>query len=357
MKKLLAALTSIVLAGVTVAGCSVGSGASSGNQAANGKQAFGENVQILPANQKVHDFLKGKRVAFVPILYKGYDLTQNWGSTMQRTFGNLGADFQVYDPNFSSDKMLNIIDDLIARHAADVLVLQNGNLGLLDSAIKKAQRAGIYTVVLNMMSGQLGDAFVGVDVLNAAHEITRRAVDDCRKRGGPRAMAIIDGPGNDPASIQWDQGVHDVLDPAGYQVATVAHSQWQNALAQQAAESVLQQQKSNICGFLVAYDLNSVTVGQTVQNASSRGVVPPDSVGVYTFDADEQWCGALRNGLVTASVAYDVQGIGESAAVATQQLLESGAAPGSGHTVAFVADTIVDKSNVDSTTIACYKGQ
>ncbi|WP_063012105.1 sugar ABC transporter substrate-binding protein [Nocardia kruczakiae] len=353
-KKILALVTA-ALAAFAVAGCSVDSGASSGG-AAGGDQAFGATVDMNAAVQKAHDVMKGKKIAFVPILYKGYALTENWGSTMQRAFGNLGADFQVYDSNFSSDRMISTINDLIARKAADVLVLQNQDLGLLDSAIQQAERAGIYTVVLNMMSTRLGDAFIGVDVGHAARTIAQRAADDCGRRNAPKQVAIIDGPGNDPASIQWTKGIHDVLDPLGYTV-TLAHSQFQNAVAQQAAESMLQQSQGKLCGFLVTYDVNAVTVGQTVANAVGRGQVAPDSVGTYTFDADKSWCDALKQGLVTASVAYDVQGIGEAAAVATQQLIQSGVKPAGNHTVSFVSDAMVDKSNVDDVSIACYKGQ
>lgn len=353
-RKKILALVMAALAAVAIAGCSVQGGAST--EGASGNQAFGANVQMTQAVQKAHDVMKGKRIAFVPILYKGYALTENWGSTMQRAFTNLGAQFQVYDSNFSSDRMISTINDLIARKAADVLILQNQDLGLLDNAIQAAERAGIHTVVLNMMSTRLGDAFIGVDVGHAARTIAQRAADDCARRNAPKQVAIIDGPGNDPASLQWDQGIHQVLDPLGYKV-TLAHSQFQNAVAQQAAESMLQQQQGKLCGFLVTYDVNAVTVGQTVANAASRGQIAPNSVGVYTFDADKSWCDALKQGLVTASVAYDVQGIGEAAAVTTQQLIQSGEKPGSSHTVAFVSDALVDKSNVDDTSIACYKGQ
>ncbi|MFF0488724.1 sugar ABC transporter substrate-binding protein [Nocardia sp. NPDC004068] len=353
-KKTLALVTTALTA-FAIAGCSVDSRSGSSG-AASGDAAFGANVDMNDAVRKAHDVMKGKRVAFVPILYKGYALTENWGSTMQRSFGNLGADFQVYDSNFSSDRMISTINDLIARKAADVLVLQNQDLGLLDSVIEQAERAGIYTVVLNMMSTRLGDAFIGVDVAHAARTIAQRAADDCGRRNAPKQVAVIDGPGNDPASIQWNQGIRDVLEPLGYTLS-VAHSQFQNAIAQQAAESMLQQSQGKLCGFLVTYDVNAVTVGRTVADAVGRGQVAPDSVGTYTFDADRSWCDALKQGLVTASVAYDVQGIGEAAAVATQQLIQSGAKPGSGHTVSFVADAMVDKTNVDDISIACYTGR
>jgi ribose transport system substrate-binding protein len=355
IRKTLALAAAVALAAAAVTGCSVGSGSST-EQAGSGNQTFGSTVELLPARQKSIEAMKGKKIAFVPILYKGYKLTENWGSTMQRTFGKLGADFKVYDSNFSSDRMISTINDLIARKAADVLVLQNQDLGLLDNAIDRAQKAGIYTVVLNMMSARLGDAFVGVDVYGAAQSIAQRAVSDCNARNAPKTISIIDGPGNDPASILWDQGIKDVVERQGYKTL-VAHSQFQNAQAQAAAESVLQQQQGQVCGFMVTYDLNSITVGQTVKAAESRGLVRPGSVGVYTLDADSDWCAALKQGLVTASAAYDVQGIGAAGAVAVQNLITDGVKPGSTHSVGYVSDTLVDKTNIDQTTIACYQSQ
>lgn len=352
----LAAATATAL--LTVAGCTVNRGAApAGGQDGHRKQTFGTNVQLFDAEQKVHASMKGKRIAFVPILYKGYNLTQNWGSTMERAFGNLGADFKVYDANFDTDKMVKIINDLISRHAVDVLILHNPDVGVLAQQIEAAEKAGIYTVVVNMVSSRLGDAFIGVDVVHAAEDVTRRAVSDCAKRGGPKRMAVIDGPGNDAASLQWSKGVHNVLDPAGYKVVTTAHTQWQNAVAQQAASSITQQQKNNICGYMVAYDLNAIAVGDAVADAARRHVIRPDSIGVYTMAADARWCDALRRGRVTASAAYDVQGVGEAAVVTVQQLIQSGAPAGTSHTVAYVSHTVVDRSNADTTTIACYQGR
>jgi ribose transport system substrate-binding protein len=339
---------------VALSSCTVNTG--SAVRGESGNAAFSANVELQTARQTALDHMKDKRIAFVPILYKGYALTENWGVTMQRTFENLGAQFQVYDSNFSSDRMLSTINDLIARKAADVLVLQNQDLGLLDNAIEQAQRAGIYTVVLNMMSSRLGDAFVGVDIYGAAQAIAQRAVHDCTARNTPKTLAIIDGPGNDPASILWNQGIRSVVDPLGYQVI-VNHSQFDNAKAQAAAESVIQQQQGQMCGFMVMFDLNSITVGQTVRTAENRGNVRPGAIGVYTLDADDNWCKALRDGLVTASSAYDVQGIGAAGAVAVQNLIFNGAPPGSVHNFGYVSNTVVDKHNVDQTTIACYRGK
>ncbi|MGA4979783.1 sugar ABC transporter substrate-binding protein [Streptomyces cinereoruber] len=360
MNRRTTALLTVAATFMAAAGCTVnGGGTSSGARggAGDGKQTFGRTVQLFDAHQKTHDAMKGKRIAFVPILYKGYNLTLNWGSTMERAFGNLGADFRVYDANFDTDKMVKIINDLVSRRAVDVLILHNPDVGVLTKQIEAAEKAGIHTIVVNMVSSRLGDAFIGVDSVHAAEDITRRAVQDCAGRGGPKRMAVIDGPGNDGASLQWSRGVHNVLDPAGYEVVTTAHTQWQNSLAQQAASSIVQQRKDGICGFLVAYDLNAIAVGDAVADAVERGVVRPGAIGVYTMAADAQWCDALRTGKVTASAAYDVQGVGAAAAVTAQQLVQSGAPAGSNHTVAYVSHTVVDRTNADTTTIACYRGR
>lgn len=343
-----------VAVAVNLSSCTVNTGPTA--HGGFGNAAFGPNLELQKARQTAVDHMKGKKIAFVPILYKGYALTENWGVTMQKTFENLGAEFTVYDSNFSSDRMLSTINDLIARKAADVLVLQNQDLGLLDNAIEQAQRAGIYTVVLNMMSSRLGDAFVGVDIVSAAESITRRAIDDCTKRNAAKTLAVIDGPGNDPASILWNEGIKSVAEPLGYKIL-VNHSQFDNAKAQAAAESMIQQQQGQLCGFMVMFDLNSITVGQTVRTAEGRGHVVSGSIGVYTFDADDNWCKALRDGLVTASSAYDVQGIGAAGAVAVQNLIFNAAPPGSTHNFGYVSNTVVDRTNVDQTTIACYHGK
>lgn len=352
--KLTVAIATSVIAGASLTACSLDSGGS--DKSGRGDQLFGETVKLETARDTALKAMKGKKIAFVPILYKGYALTENWGTTMKRTFESQGAEFKVYDANFSSDRMVNIINDLVARKAADVLVLQNQDVGLLDNAIEKAERAGIYTVVLNQMSTRLGDAFVGVDVYDAAQTIAQRAVDDCGDRKAGKTISVIDGPGNDPASILWDKGIKDLVEPLGYKVI-VNHSQYQNAQAQAAAESVLQQQQNDLCAIMPVFDLNAITVGQTVKKAESRGLVDAGAVGVYTLDAERAVCDAIKQGLVTASAAYDVQGVGASGAVAVQNLIFGGAEPGSSHAVAYVSSAVVDKTNAESTTIACYEGQ
>ncbi|MND06274.1 hypothetical protein D3C83_275530 [compost metagenome] len=59
---------------------------------------------------------------------------------------------------------------------------------------------------------------------------------------------------------------------------------------------------------------------------------------------------------MTASAAYDVPGIGAGAAVAIQHLFELGIKAGSQRTVNYVPHVVVDSSNVDKFSNACYTG-
>ncbi|QKT08824.1 substrate-binding domain-containing protein [Gordonia sp. X0973] len=352
--KTLAAASATVLAIGALAGCSSGGSGSGGGSANNSDAVFNSGqIEVLKVHDQINEHLKGKRIAFVPLLYKGYPLTENWGTTLERTANESGAEFKVYDANFSPDRMVSTMNDLIARKAADVIIVQNQAAGLLDNAIEQARKAGIYTIVLNMMTTKLGDAFIGVNVYSAAKAVTERAMSDCQARPDARQLVAIDGSGTDPASVQWAAGVKEAAAAKGFNV-TVNHSGFQNPAAQQAAESSIAQHQSKLCGFVVTFDMNAVTVGQTVKTAEQRGTLRPGEVGTYTLDANYQTCDAIKAGTVTATSAYDVQGIGASAAIAMQNLLLGGIKPGGQHNFAFATNTLVDKANVDTTSIACY---
>lgn len=349
----LAGTLAAVAAASILAGCTVNTGQSNGT-AAEG-EGFAANVELIPARDELLQTMAGKQVAYVPMLYKGYQLTENWGTSLERALEPSGAEVTIHDPNFDPDRMLAVLNDIIAGKKADVLVLQSSAQGLLDNVIERAAQAGIYTVVLNMMSTRLGDAFVGVDVYGAAQAITKRAIADCNSRtGSQRKLTVIDGTGNDPASLLWNNGIKSIAEQEGYEIQ-ISHSQFDNSQAQNAAEAALQQNGGSLCGFLVTFDLNSVTVGQTVKDAERRGQVPPGQVGVYTLDANSATCDELRNGVVTATAAYDVQGIGTAGAVAVQNLLINNAPAGSRHDVGYVPYHVVDGTTADETTIACYR--
>lgn len=353
MKSKILALAALVC--IALSSCTTGSDSTSGDDSSGKGVGVPKVVQPLEVRDLVHDTMRGKRIAFVPILYKGFKLTEQWGSDMERAFDMLGADFKVYDSNFDTDQMVRTINDLIAKKAVDVLILHNPDLGVLTKQIQDAQAAGIYTVVINMISNQSGDAFVGDDVVSSAEDIAERAVADCKKKGKSK-VAIIDGVGPDAYSLQFNAGAKKVLKDAGFEVVAQLQSQWQADKANQQATTILQRHRDEICAILLPWDVVAIAAGEAVSAAEKQGLIANGSVGVYSQDGSADWCKALKEGKVTASSVYQVMGVGTATVAAVQQLLEVGDPPGTRRTVAYVPHVVVDKSNVDKVSSACYQG-
>lgn len=357
MKRLIAA---VLFGVVLLAGCTSGSSTSSEDSSNSGGGATSggvpEVVQPKEVRDLVHEKLEGKRVAFVPILYKGYKITEEWGIQMERTFDNLGVDFNVYDSNFDTDQMVRTIDDLIRGKKADVLIFQSPDVSVLSNQIVAARDAGIYVVVLNMTSNQSGDVFIGADLFSAAKLITGRVAEDCEATGKSK-VALVNGPATDPWSVLYRSGVEEAAKEAGLEIADVTDSKWQADLANQQSATLLQRHGSELCALMLPWDVLAIPAAQAVKQAEQAGGIKAGSVGVYAIDASDDGCDAIRSGAIRATVAYDQGAIGAGAAFAVQQLIEVGAEPGSQRTVSFVPHQLLDKSNVDKVTFACYSGQ
>lgn len=357
--KQLGLLGAVGAASLALASCSTGTEADTSSApaqtAAGARSGIPEVVQPLDARALAHGALAGKRIAFVPIAYAGYKLTHQWGSSMERAFSSMGATFAVFDSNFDTDLMVRTIDDLIAGKKADVLILHNPDVGVLSQQIARAEAAGLYTVVVNMISNRSGDAFIGADVVSAAHDVTERAVADCKAKGKNK-VAFIEGLGPDGFSLQFAAGAKPLLEEAGIEIVDTVQSNWQATTANELATTLLQQHGQELCAFMLPWDVIAVGAGNAIATAEDEGRIPKGSVGVYSLDASDDWCDSLRLGHVTASAAYDVPGIGTGAVLATQQLLEVGDPPGTRRTVAYVPHVVVDKSNVDTIASACYAG-
>lgn len=340
----------VAAAALILAGCTSGGSTDTASEGGDGV-GVPEVVQPLDLRDFVYSKVDGKRIAFVPLLFEGHPLTEQWYVHMTRTLEPMGAEMSVHDANFDTDQMIRIIDDLIRDEAADVLVLHNPDLSVLSQQIKDAQAAGIYVVVLNMISNQSGDAFIGADVYQAGYDVTKRAAEDC-KAAGSSSIAIIEGTGPDGFSVQFNAAVNAAAEEEGLEVVAVAQSDWQADQANRQASTLVQKYGDELCALLLPWDTIAIAAAQAVSSAGLTG-----KVGVYALDGSQPLCDAIKAGKVTATAAYDTPGTGTAAAAVIQQLLEVGDPPGTRRTVAYVPHVIVDKTNVDDVASACYSGQ
>ncbi len=121
---------------------------------------------------------KGKTVAFVPVSL-GFDLTEGWSAILKKQADELGYNYEVRNPNFSSDAGAQAISQLITEKPA-VLIVHNPDVQVYARLIKKAQDAGIYVIQIDMKSTAPSDYFVGADYV----ELGRKAADMMVQRCG-----------------------------------------------------------------------------------------------------------------------------------------------------------------------------
>ena len=354
MKKVLMALA--LVAAIVLTGCSTGSDSSGGGSESDGENVVPDTVQPNELRDIVHESMKGKRVAYVPLLFEGYKITQQWGAALKRVVEMEGGTFEVYDANFDTDQMIRTINGLIQGEDADVLILHNPDVSVLTQQIEDAKAAGIYTIVLNLMSSQTGDAFIGADTQSASQDITNRAMDDCEGKG-KNQIAMINGPGTNGFDQTFARGVNAAADERGFEVVAETKSNYQVDLASQQATTLVQKYKSDLCAIILPWDVLAIPAGKSVERAVSQGVVDAGDVGIYSLDASSEGCDAVRDGTITALASYDVPGIGSAAAVVLQNVLQLGLAPGSTHTAAYVDHVVLDRDSVDDIATACYTGE
>jgi ribose transport system substrate-binding protein len=362
MKKKLSAMFALVACtALVLAGCTVGD-TGGGNAPAPGAQkdgafAPGTNMEVTEQYAKAKEVLKGKRIAFIPILFEGYALTNSWYLNFQRVAERFGADVKVYDANFDTDVMVKSINDIIAKKSADVLVIHNPDVAVLTNQIVAAREAGIYTVVVNMPSNQMADATIAPDYYEIGLDLGERVASDCKEKGDKNGIGLLLGTGTGADDLLLQQAITEVAEDKGLEIVQTASTGYQVPQAQDATSNIVQQYRDKLCGVVVTWDVLAISVGEEVKSSVDRGVIADDQVGVYAMGGDALGCDGIRKGLITASVSYDADGTGAAALSAVEQLLQRGEPAGSSSTFSIMSHATLDASNVDEVALGCFTGK
>jgi len=358
-KKILLGMAAALAAALALAGCTNGledGGAASAEGDTVVAGGMPETVEPLEARDIVHSSLEGKKVAFVAMLYNGFKVAEEWAQPMNSVFESMGADFEIYDSNFDVDLMLRTVDGLVTSGDLDILILQNsGDLNVLNQQIKAAQDAGIYVMVLNVMTGQSPDLFVGPDGYSMGQAITQRMAEDCEAAGKTDVVVLL-GPETDSWSQLVYGGIEAQAKESGLNIVEKTDTKWQADLTNQQAATALQRYGDNLCALFSSWDPTAIAAAQAVKQAEQSGVVKPGAVGVYAFDASDDGCAAVHDGTIKATVVYDHHAIGFAAVQAAQMFSEIGQPAGSQRASVFVPYQLADASNIDQITYACYVG-
>jgi ribose transport system substrate-binding protein len=340
----LALIGALAVTGCTATGMPE-EGGGGGGDASAGNAGLPLTVDVADARDQLLTAVEGKQISYIP-LSLNYPLNRLWGNVFRDTFVPLGVEYTEDDAGGEVDKAIQFVDSRL-NEGADVIIVQNPDVGVLSEQVRRGRDQGTYFVSLNIQGSESSDAYVGPDFVGMARDLAGRMVEDCTAKGSNK-VAIVSGYGTDAQSIFTDQGWEPVFEEEGLDVVSKQQSEFLPTNGNQIATTVLQQ-NPDLCGFAVIFDGTAIGVADAVDAAGKTG-----QVGVYTIGASIDTCNAIDAGRITAAVDGNQEALPAAAAAAAQQLLLIGDPPGTRRAMSFIGHNIVDADTKATVPGACY---
>lgn len=289
----------------------------------------------------VDNRLVGKTVTWMPTTL-GFPLTDMWTHVMREEAEQMGVKFVVYDPGWNTNTMVQIVDSLITEKP-DVMIVHNLNVQLLAKQLKKAEKAGIHVVQVNMVSNYKTDAYVGADWIQIGSMVGQEVVKACGKGSGSSGkVAVVQGDLTSAASIEQLKGFADELaKDSTIKLVSEQAANWDATKANNITATVLQQHP-DLCATFGFWG--------TMQNGAAQAVKAAGKVGqvkVYASgEGNRQDCNNVRNGLFHKFLNYSAPDQARAIMNTVSFLLQSGVKPGSVRMANYSRPFWVNKENV-----------
>lgn len=262
------------------------------------------NAQGLndPTLQPYLDAFKGKKIGYVPFSMS-FDLAQGWLAGMQNQADELGYEIITRDPNWNTDVGSQAMNQLI-NEKPDVIVYMNPDLQSYAKILRKAQKAGIHLVAVNLKS-VFPTHYIGEDWQQNGVEEAEYIVSKCGEGTGRSGkVSIMQGILTSAASAYQLYGVMSVLDQhPEMEVVSNQSANWDAGKAHEITQTVLQQ-NPDLCGIIGFWDGMDIGAGAAVKEANLA-----ETVHVVTSGggAKEAACDKLMDGTYSAYINYDVR--------------------------------------------------
>ena len=256
-----------------------------------------------PARDGHYAGIKGKKVVFVPV-FMGLDLTEGWSEMMSRQAKALGYDYEVRNSNFNTAAGAQTITSLISEKP-DVIVVQNPDVQSYARLLKRAEKAGIRVIQLNMKTNILTTGFVGADVIGIGETQANAAVAQCANADTPGKILILAGPPTSPFSAYMLRGYENILDDnKGIEVVGVQSTGAYESAKAKSITQVVVQQHPDLCGILGVWDNTDIGTAAALAEAGLSDKVFVSSSG----GGGELACKGIRENMWQHYVSYDVPG-------------------------------------------------
>ncbi|HYM04694.1 MAG TPA: sugar ABC transporter substrate-binding protein [Stellaceae bacterium] len=291
--------------------------------------------------------LKGKTIAFLPIA-TGVPLMDEWGRVIKTEAEWRGMKFVIRDPNNNPAAMQQALTALVDEKP-DVLIVQNPSVTLLMKELKRAEGQGTHVIQMNMSSNYKSDAFVGADWYEVGRILAEDVVKQCGTGSNTSGeVQIVQGELTAAASVDQIAGIMDTLNKdKAIKVVSNQAALWDANNALNITATVIQQHP-DLCASIGFWGIMESGAAQAIRNAGKI-----EKVKVYASGEGSQLdCDQVAQGNFYKFLSYTATSQGHDAFLAAEELLESGAKPGTSHHEYYTRPVWLDKTNASGAN--CY---
>ena len=273
-----------------------------------------------PAPEIYAKALQGKRVMLVPMAM-GFDLAQGWAAILKREVDAFGGIFETRDPNWSVEAGAQAITEAIAsEEKPDVLIVMSPDLNSYSKLMKRAQKAGIYVILVDNPANFKADAYVGSDWTELGRLEAEAVVKGC----GPdssKKIGLVQGDQVNATSLFQYAGIMEVLAKyPDFEVVAKPDSNWDATTSRNVTTTMLQQHPE-ICGIIDFWDGDASGAAAAIRDAGKQ-----DSVFLVTTGGGEKTgdCDRIADGTYGAVVMTELAQESHNMVAIIKYLLQSG---------------------------------
>ncbi|MDY0884330.1 sugar ABC transporter substrate-binding protein [Dongia soli] len=291
--------------------------------------------------------LKGKRVILVPMAM-GFDLAQGWAAYIKREVEGFGGVFETRDPNWSAEAGAQAITEAISSSAKpDVLVVHSPDLNSYSKILKKAQKAGIYVILIDNPTNFSADAFIGSDWDRLGQLEAEAVVKGCGENSSKK-IGLVQGDQVNASSLYQYAGIMKVLEKhPDFQVVAKPDSNWDATTSRNVTTTMLQQHP-DVCGIIDFWDGDATGAAAAIRDAGKQ-----DAIYLVTTGGGEKVdCDNLESGVFDAVVTTELHNQSRDINAIIKFLLQSGQPAGTSKTYIYTLEKATTKA--DLTPNSCW---
>ena len=285
--------------------------------------------------------LKEKRVVLVPMAM-GFDLAQGWAAYLKREVEGWGGVFETRDPNWSTEAAAQAITEVIsADPKPDVLVVHSPDLNSFSKILKRAQKDGIYVVLIDNPMNFPADAFIGSDWDRLGQLEAEAAVKHCADHP-TKKIGLVQGDAANASSIYQYNGIMKVLKKnPDFKVVAEPFSNWDPTTSRTVTATMLQQ-NPDICAIIDFWDGDATGAAAAIRDAKLQ-----DKVFLVTTGGGEMLdCNYINDGTFGAVVMTDLAGQSRDMNAIIKFLLQSGQPAGTSKTYIYTLERAWTKADL-----------